>query len=92
MPPPPVADDDASREIRISLRAQKKVPMAVILRCVRVALQRRVKRPVNDSWQEPPVIDIDQQRVIMVIRRLDDEEGRRLLLVESAHYQTKKEW
>ena len=45
--------------------------------------------PVNDSWEESPVLDIDGQSVIMTLS-VEKEEGRRALLVKRARYKQKK--
>jgi hypothetical protein len=75
--------------ILVDQKAAKNVPAAVLERCARIALKRRLKIPVNPQWQEGPVTDIDGQSVIMVLSIRSDEQGRRLLIVNRARYKPK---
>lgn len=89
---PDTSEGAAERVDRVLVdpRAAKNVPVAVLERCARIALKRRLRAPVNPQWQEPPVTDIDGQSVIMVLGIRSDSEGRRLLIVHRARYKPKK--
>lgn len=74
----------------VSTQAAGKVPVAVLIRCVRRVIVNRREFPPNSSWQEPAVTDIDGQLVIMVLKVLNDDQGRRCIGIERARYKPKK--
>jgi hypothetical protein len=91
MAPTDAADgvDDPEWRILVADRAARNVPLVVLHRCAQAVIKRRPRMPVNDSWEESPVLDIDGQSVIMTLS-VEKEEGRRALLVKRARYKQKK--
>jgi|HubBroStandDraft_1064217.scaffolds.fasta_scaffold35763_4 hypothetical protein len=85
-----VADDPEAR-ILVDYKATRKVPLVAIIRCARIAIGRRLEIPVNESWEEPAVTDMDGQSVIMVLCA-KEQEGRRVFIVKRARYKPKKGW
>ena len=73
-----------------STRATENLSEAVLRRCVLQVMARRTSIPINDSWEEPAVTDIDGQSVIMVLGVAQDPTGRRRLMVKRARYQPKE--
>jgi hypothetical protein len=81
--------DDPDCRILVDPKATRKVPLVALVRCARVAIDRRLSIPVNDSWEEPAVTDIDGQSVIMVLCA-KEEKGRRVFIVKRARYKPKQ--
>lgn len=92
-PPTVVTGVAGDEEVRILIRDEvvRSFPLAVVIRCAKLAVKRRGNPPINDAWEESPVTDIDGQSVTLVLCVLEVE-GRRVYAVNKARYTKRKGW